>query len=141
VELTRHQVEKDYISNSYKVTCRSNQCEEIFKQYGFYKEMEEFVFYFCVPDSSESKGNKFYKLNGIKIQLKEGRDGNNYIKYGYYINKNKFLPNPPKDVIQNFHNFRNTITLDWKKDLKLGTSDYRIKDICNNRRNYFGGRP
>jgi hypothetical protein len=144
VGLTRHQVEKDYISRNYKLTCRKNQCEDILKQYGLYQEIEEFVFYYCVPDASESKGNKYYKLAGIKLQLKEGKDNLNYIKYGDYVNKNKFLPQPPKDVKQNFTQFGNLISLDWKKDGSTTNTkmvDYRISDICNNRRNYWGGRP
>lgn len=130
--------EKKEFGDEYYIKCGSDECKDLFKDAAITEALKSVKFSFCVPDAKETKGQKYFKMTGFKIVFKEYQQAKEYREY---LALNKNLPNPPSKVIQKFDAYSDLIALNWKKDTETRDYNYRIRDICNNWRGIFGGRP
>jgi hypothetical protein len=132
-KISKKPFEKNVLGGFY-LTCLEGQCLDLLKDTPFNNVFKKIQFTYCVPDAQEFKGQKFFKMTGFEIEFKEYRE---VIEYRKYLDANVKVPSPPQKIIQNYN--PGGISLKWERDLQIGS--YYVKDICDNRRDFFGGRP
>jgi hypothetical protein len=135
-KLASQPIRKDF--GDYSIKCEEGQCSDLLKDSPLKNVFKKIQFSYCVPDAQESKGKKFFKMKGFEIDFKEYRD---VAKYKEYLDANIKVPEPPRSVIRKYEFVAGKISLEWTKDLQSSNYNYKIEDICDNRRGLFGSRP